>query len=510
LPSRTHLPLLALPFSVALGALAFLNPIRANDRSFASFLAAAAALILWSLALDALSRRRSLTVQFVPKRQHYLQACAQGSFLIYWALWWAPARAFAPFILAQLLFAYAFDMLLSWSRRNDYTLGFAPFPVIFSINLFLLFRPDWFFFQFAMVALGLLAKETIRWPRDGRRAHIFNPSSFPLAVASLALLATGTTGITWGQEIATTQFFPPHVYLALFLIGLPGQFFFGVTSMTMSAVVTTWLFGRIYFAVTGVYFFYDSYIPIAVFLGMHLLFNDPSTSPRSEAGRIMHGALYGLGTVLFYDLLGKAGLPTFYDKLLPVPLLNLSVKLIDRVFGSIKLAPKLTGGLQGYQRNLAYMSVWAIVFVALNVTQQVGDNHPGQYIPFWQHACDEGRRYACPYLADVEQTACNRGSGWGCNEAGRMDITLSRSGEDLRRTSAAQALQPFTRGCDLKFEPACRNLYTLTHGGALVSAPPTLGDYRILLQGSKNFVPTHPSESLFAVACRQGWPDTCR
>ena len=57
-----------------------------------------------------------------------------------------------------------------------------------------------------------------------------------------------------------------------------------MTSMTMSAVVTTYLFGRMYFAVTGIYFFYDSYIPIAVFLGMHLLFNDPSTSPRTEWG----------------------------------------------------------------------------------------------------------------------------------------------------------------------------------------------------------------------------------
>ena len=66
-----------------------------------------------------------------------------------------------------------------------------------------------------------------------------------------------------------------------------------------------------------------------------------------------------------------------------------------------------------------------------------------------------------------------------------MDITLSRSGEDARRTSAAQALQPFTQGCNLKFPPACTNLYTLTHGGALVSASPTERDYPILLQGSK-------------------------
>ena len=71
--------------------------------------------------------------------------------------------------------------------------------------------------------------------------------------------------------------------------------------MTMSAVVTTYLFGLAYFAMTGIYFFYDSYIPISVFLGMHLLFTDPATAPRTESGRIIFGVLYGLSTVALYQ-----------------------------------------------------------------------------------------------------------------------------------------------------------------------------------------------------------------
>ena len=81
---------------------------------------------------------------------------------------------------------------------------------------------------------------------------------------------------------------------------------------------------------TGTYYFFDSYIPIAVFLGMHLLFTDPSTAPRTELGRMIFGVLYGLSTIALYELLGVAGLPTFYDKLLQVPLLNLSIRSIDR------------------------------------------------------------------------------------------------------------------------------------------------------------------------------------
>ena len=501
-----------LAFTAGLAGLALLAPIRRNPKVLTAFLGAAAVLCVWNAVLffRARSKGSTLTLQVVPKKQHYLQACAQGSVLLYWGWYWPPVYAFAPFILAQLFFAYAFDLLLCWSRRESYIFGFAPFPVVFSMNLFLWFKPDWFYLQFVMVALGLAAKEMIRWNRDGRRVHIFNPSSFPLAVFSLALLATGASGITWGTDIASTQFFPPRMYLALFLIGLPGQFFFGVTSMTMSAVVSTWLFGRLYFAATGIYFFYDSYIPIAVFLGMHLLFNDPSTSPRTTFGRIIYGALYGLSTVGLYELLGRAGMPTFYDKLLQVPLLNLSVKGIDRIAGVRWLNSFSLGrSLLPRQRNLAWMSVWAVVFIVLSATQGVGDKHPGQWLPFWHQACDDGRPYACPYLADLQLNACNRGSGWACNEAGLLDIALSRSGEDLRRLDPAGAAEPLDRGCELGFAAACRNLGTLTKGGALVSAPPTLKDYPIILRGSKGDIRERAPSELYALACREGWPGTC-
>ena len=230
-------------------------------------------------------QHRTFTLEVVPRAQHYVQACAHTAIFLYWGWYWSPVYEYAYLIVAQLLFAYAFDMLLGWSRRETYTLGFGPFPIILSTNLFLWFKEDWFYLQFLMVAVGFAAKELIRWNKDGRQTHIFNPSSFSLTVFSLALLATGMTGITWGQDIAITQFYPPHMYLFLFLVALPGQILFGVTTMTMSAVVTTYVFGLAYYGITGTYYFYDSYIPIAVFLGMHLLFTDPSTAPRTELGR---------------------------------------------------------------------------------------------------------------------------------------------------------------------------------------------------------------------------------
>jgi hypothetical protein len=508
--------LFPLAFAVGIASLVFLSSVHQNQKVERAFLGSAAALWIWIavLLIRATRRERVLTVEVVLKKQHYVQACAQLSVLLYWGWYWPPVYAFAPFILAQLFFAYAFEMLLSWSRRDSYILGFAPFPVVFSIDLFLWFKPDWFYLQFAIVALGLAAKELIRRHRDGRLAHIFNPSSFPLAIASLYLLATGTSAITWGQEIATTQFYPPWMYLVLFLIGLPGQFFFGVTSMTMAAVIATYVFGRLYFATTGIYFFYDSYIPIPVFLGMHLLFTDPSTSPRTELGRILYGAFYGLSTVALYQLLGSRGMPTFYDKLLQVPLLNLSVPWIDRAAQSRwlhGLDPAALGrALTPRSRNLAYMSVWAAVFAFLSATQGVGDSHPGQWLPFWRQACENGRAYACPYLADLETSFCNRGSGWACNEAGLLHIALSRSGEDLRRRDPYGAAEPLRRGCELGFVEACQNLSTLTSGsGRFASAPPSGKDYPIILRGSKGEIRELEPSALYALACREGWSDTC-
>lgn len=249
---------LPLIFTIGLAAIGLLLA-RQSSTLLWSFLGAGTALFMWNVVLfrSALRTGRTLKLEIVLRKQHYLQACAQGTILLYWGWYWRQVYDSAHLIAAQLLFAYAFDMLLCWSRRNTYTLGFGPFPVIFSINLFLWFKQDWFYLQFLMVALGFAAKEMIHWDKEGRPAHIFNPSSFPLAAFSLGFLLTGKSDMTWGRDIANTQFYPPHMYLMLFLVSLPGQFLFGVTSMTMSAVVTTYLFGLLYFAATGTYFFFD-------------------------------------------------------------------------------------------------------------------------------------------------------------------------------------------------------------------------------------------------------------
>lgn len=494
-----------LPGLAILGLLAFAASNTATPELVGAFLGAAAVLALWSLALYVTARRRdrSLSVVVAIHKHHWVQACAQIAVLLYWGWHARFVYAFLPLIVAQVIFAYGVDSLLTWSRRDQYRLGFGPVPVILSINLFLWFRPEWFHWQFVMILLGYAGKELIRWQRRGRSAHIFNPSSFPLAVFALVLILTESSGLTYGNLIANSQFDPPFIYLVIFLAALPGQLLFGVASMTVSAVVTLVLIGLVFLGATGTYLFYDAFIPVPVFLGMHLLFTDPSTSPRSELGRILFGVLYAVAVAAFFVILSDLDIPTFYDKLLPVPLLNLLVRRLDAIAASPGLGrirpSRLAGAMTQYGRNAAYTAGWALVFAGLSATRAVGDRHPGQYLPFWTSACAEGSERACAYASYLTLAYCNNGSGWACNEIG---IRLLRAGEPATET--------FRRACALGFEPGCENVRRSGPSAALARAGPTDADLPIVLRGTKPPLDERDPERLHALGCEQGWTEMCQ
>ncbi|MDA0311371.1 MAG: hypothetical protein O2992_04560 [Gemmatimonadetes bacterium] len=473
-----------------------------------SVLGAGGLLLVWAVALfvTAARSKRTLLVEVTLFKDHWVQACTQVVIYAFWA-WYVPEiRGYWPLLLAQLLFAYGFHILLTWSRRDHYGLGFGPVPITGSFNLFILFRPEWFYWQFGIVAAAFLGKELIRWERDGRSTHVFNPSSFGLVVFSAALILSGSTDMTFGVEIPSWLTFAPRVYLVLFLVSIPVQLFFGVATMTVAAFVTTYLFGLAYLGVTGTYFFFDAYIPVAVFVGMLLLITDPATAPRSESGRIVFGVLYGFGILAAFGLLRMAGLPAFYDKLLPVPLLNLMIVVVDRAAaaGKFKLVDFSGFGpaLGGARRRAATVGVWGFAFIVISAAGGVGDNHRGQWGPFWQETCEAGSASACDHLAVLEQNLCLRSSGWACNELGILLTTLIDDPSEMRGT--------LNRGCDLGFPQACANLQRVVNGdGALESARPLASDLPILLRGNKGPLEERSLSEYYALACERGFRDTC-
>ena len=221
-------------------------------------------------------------------------------------------------------------------------------------------------------------------------------------------------------------------------------------------------------------------------------------------------------------MLARAGVPPFYDKLLQVPVLNLSIQLLDRLAHSRRLRTidpaacgrslAVGGGGTPRQRNFASMALWAVVFTVMSAAGGVGDRHPGQFVPFWQGACSDGRARACEYLANMQLRFCRIGSGWACNEAGILRVALTLSGEDRRWLDVGDAAGALGRGCDLGFGPACQNLTRLTSGldpPRLDQAQPTLEDYPIILRGTKGPIRDRSPAALYARACSQGWADTC-
>lgn len=515
-PTRSSALLRWLPtvFAAVLLALSASPRVQGGAVLTYSFWAASALLVAWNAAVVFTGRRSETPLETNLRPHHYIQALCQLAVFAYWGWYWRPVYDMGVLIGGQLAFAYGFSMLLAWWRGATYRLGFGPFPIIFSINLFLWFRDDWFYLQFLMIAVGFLGKELVRWRRDGRRVHIFNPSAFALGLFSLVLIATGSTELTWGQEIASTLTLAPRIYLYLFLVGLVVMYFFSITLIAASAATVLFGLSALYAAWAGVPYFVDSEIPAAVFLGLHLLITDPSTSPRTPLGKAFFGALYGVGVFALYAILGAAGAPTFYDKLLCVPLLNLSVRGIDSLVRTLDRRGFAIPGIGGeaalvardawwspVRLNVAHMGVWALFFTLMAGMGRADGRHAGDSVPFWETACAEERRNACERLLQLEATYCADASAWACNELGAHYAEGSLVDADPELSRAF-----FGRACELRFQEACLNLLDDTR---IVRGDPRPLDLRLLLrEGGRNLMEV-PESDLLVRACDHAWSFAC-
>lgn len=454
----TAIPALRLPAlgTALLGGLMLLPRIHRNPWLLGSVAAATAVLVLLQIVLrfQIARRGRRIAYDVVPQRVHWVQAAMQSCVYVYWGWYWSEVYGHVPLILAQIVFAYTLDMLACWLRRDRWVLGFGQLPIILSTNLFLWFRDDWFFLQFAMVATGILGKQFVLWTRDGKRTHIFNPSALSLFLFSTGLILTGNTHITWGTEIAATLGLPPGIYVEVFLVGLVVQALFSVTWVTLAAVASLVLLNLAYTGATGSYHFIMTNVPIAVFLGLHLLVTDPATSPRSTLGKLVFGALYGVLTFVLFGALAAFGVPTFYDKLLPVLVLNLTVRWIDRLCRPIEARLSAPAWLP-LRGNPAAMAIWVSLFVLLTATGFLGREHPGRDPQFWKRACDEGKVKGCETWVTFLELSC-RTNAESCNSLG----SVLAEGKIAER-KPLEAAKRYGRACDVGHREACRSLQAL-------------------------------------------------
>jgi len=514
--AANEIPPLWLVFAliVIFGCFPFLPAVRSDPRLMWSFIGTAAALLLFLFFLrrQVLKTGRVLSYEFLPKPVHYVQLTMHSCIYAYWGWYWREVYHQIPLIIAQIVFAYCFDMLVNWSRRDKWILGFGPFPIVLSTNLFLWFKPDWYFLQFLMLATGVFCKEFITWKRDGRRAHIFNPSGIALFIFSMGLIVAHATQITWGEEIAVSFDRPPYIYLEIFLLGLVVQALFSVPLVTLSAAAALYVMNLIFTHYTGLYYVVDTNIPAAVFLGLHLLITDPATSPKRPFGKIVFGAMYGAAVFGLYWFLGLIGVPTFYDKLLCVPPLNLTVRALDRAsvalesrFHLPQWAPK--------RANFAHIGVWACLFAAMFTTGFLGSYHPGTNPEFWRSACLQGRPTSCETWVRLMNISCFHGGASAC-----MTLGVAENDGRMIPRDPVQAGKLFAHACELKLSSGCSGILQVVSesNGAFFQNACDRGDGEsCFLLGSLYFagqgVPKDPARAfaLLQQSCSDGWMRGC-
>jgi hypothetical protein len=513
-------------FTLIFAGFTLLPRVNENPLLKASFMGAAGLLLAGLCALWWSVNRagRTLNYEFVPRRVHWVQMIMHSSVYTYWGWYWREVYHEIPLIIAQVVFLYVLDMLVCWFRRDKWILGFGPIPIIFSMNLFLWFRDDWFYLQFVMVALIVFGKEFLRWKRDGQSTHIFNPSAFALFLTSIVLIATRTTPITWGDEIATTFLSPPNFFVEIFLLGLIVQALFSVTLVTLSAAAMLYILNVAYTGSTGTYLFIDTNIHPAIFLGLHLLVTDPATSPRKNFGKVIFGAAYGAGIFGLVPLLESLGAPVFYDKLLCVPVLNLTVRALDRASVAVsawfarqnwaKLRPlQVLSAWTPRQANFGFMGIWVAFFGFMVFTGFLGGKHPGTDSALWQKACAAGNARACDVLARTLDAQCQHNSASGCFALG----TLLSDGKQIARNPIGAA-RSLGRACDIGSQGACTRLVSLvaSDGETVLQQPCNQGDatscfmlgslYAIGQSVTRN--PEH-SAKLYQQSCSAGFMRGC-
>ena len=450
-------------FIGALAGVSLLPRIALHDSLQVVHLAVAGALFAWFFTLFLRDRGNPdrMHFRFRLAAPHYVQACLHLSIYVYWGFYWELVTHNGLLIVAQILFAFTFEGLLNWSRGRAWRLGFGPLPIIFSTNLFLTFKDDWFVYQFLLIAVGFLAKEFIVWKRDGVRTHIFNPSAFTLFLFAIVLISTGQTDKTWVSQLSAmldTRLVDPssHPYLFLFVVGLVAQFMFQVTLVTLASAGMLFLLSSVYGAATGTFWFVDTGIPVAVFLGLHLLITDPATSPRDAWGRFLFGVLYGTSVFAIYGVLHHYGEPLAYDKLLFVPVLNLLVIPIEiaggylkRRFAALREMLRLTDIAAFKQWNLVHMALWIGLFAWMYFGEFIESDHPGRHLAHWQTGCAEDKPNACTNLAETLRARCIQGA---VNRCGDLSDLYSRR-PDL--VTPLEQQEWFGFACDLGSSREC-------------------------------------------------------
>lgn len=333
---------------------------------------AAMLLVPWAALLAVASRGgRGWEVVPVFRLTHALPAVLQTILFAYWSVYWSPVRQHVPAILFQLLFAYAFDGLLSLSLRRRWELSLGPIPVVLSTNLFVQFAPAVLDASLVMIALALLSKALIRV--NGK--HVFNPSAFGICIVGLFWISAR---LPPNGDVSSQLNLAPNMAELLLVLGLVVQLRVRTVLLTAFSAVGL-LLGQ---AVTGFNHFSPTWP--AVLVVITLLATDPASTPVTGPGR----ALGGLALGFFMPMAGAAtaaltGGWDFYGKVLLIPVLNLLAPTFDRLGARL---PVRAGALLDFKFTRVHVAAWFVtagllLWVAPKMHEREAELHQAAHTP---------------------------------------------------------------------------------------------------------------------------------
>ncbi len=294
---------------------------------------------------------------------HALPACIQLTLFGYWSLYWPPMGDQALSILVQLAYAIVLDMVLSFAVHKRWAIGFAPFPVVLSTNLFAQFSLGGVHFSLVIITLALLSKALLRRKGGG---HIFNPSAFGLALFGLVNTFFPALGSgDYSHEFGAT----PNMTELIILLGLIVQLRVPVVLATLSAALV--LVGFEHYEVRT---FVPIFAPVALVLV--LLITDPATLPRTNPGRVVFGVFVGLGMAAFDLWFEVHDLTDFWTKVTILPVANALSPLFDRLGQHLD---RVTLGVLQPRFNRVHVALWVALAVFLLV-----DGKADYIDHFWQ------------------------------------------------------------------------------------------------------------------------------
>lgn len=296
-----------------------------------AYVTAAAVVVfsLWSLKAGA-----KLDVTYSARSVHWIQAMVQLSILIELGRFFEGVWQYAPLIVYQVCFAYIVHILLPCVFQRRCELSFAIFPVVFSINIFLWFLPQFYYMQILMIGLAIAGKFFIT-RKNGR--HIFNPSAVVVSLMFYATIPFYAKGLL---QFPQAVFFLPTVFaydinstvmfVHIFIVSCVSLYLANRFSITIGGVLT----------MVGMFFLSSAFMghPVkerimnpTAFVGMTLLITDPATSPRNKLGQFFYGVLFALGIWGGRGLSHVFNFPVFYDKFIFTPLLNFFMPLFEKI-----------------------------------------------------------------------------------------------------------------------------------------------------------------------------------